>query len=356
MTLIEVHQHLGAVLAPDNIPLHYGNLGAEERAGLEAAVLMERSHEGRIQLTGRDALALLQRMSTNDVLSLVENEGRATIFTSAIGRVIDRVTVYRLANSSLIITEPGRGNAVRQYLQRNIFFNDDVQVADLSTTTRQFVLHGPRASAALAALLPAHSTLPPMGSQTVSIANTEVVIARAKPMIGDAWVLIVPNDHAGDVWTAVLDAGRAEGLVPAGSLIYNTLRIRAGRPAAGRELSSDYIPLEIGLWDEVSFSKGCYTGQEIIARMESRGRLAKTIVTLELDGFVQAPAPLLSEGREVGTLTSSVQTPEGDVLGIGVVKVAAALPGTVLSTGEHQAAVTRLPGVQAPSLLSSTAE
>src|SRR5690606_27230476 len=118
---------------------------------------------------------------------------------------------------------------------------------------------------------------------------------------------IAPVESADRVWTALLAAGADHGLQPAGSLTYNVLRIRAGRPGVGRELSADYLPLEVGLWDEISFNKGCYTGQEIIARMESRSRLAKTIVTLALDALVEAPAPISIDEREVGTLTSSVQ-------------------------------------------------
>src|SRR6185295_4976010 len=105
------------------------------------------------------------------------------------------------------------------------------------------------------------------------------------------------------VWAELLTLG----LIPAGSLTYNRLRIRAGRPGVGHELTQDYIPLELGLWDEVSFTKGCYTGQEIIARMESRGRLAKTIITVNLSAAVDAPAKLVADGHEVGMLTSSVQ-------------------------------------------------
>lgn len=351
MTLTDLHQQLGGVLAPDGIPLHYGNQADEYRAALEHAVLMERSHEGRLEIAGRDQLALLQRMSTNDVESLADGEGRPTIFTSPIGRILDRITVYRRGDVSLLLTEPGRSDAVRTYLQRNIFFNDDVRLTDLAPSTQQFVLHGPRASEALAALDSTLSALPPLHGKTVSIAGNDVFAARTKPLVGDAWVLVVPNAAAAEVWSALLAAGQPFGLRPAGSLTYNVLRIRAGRPGVGRELSNDYIPLEVGLWDEVSFQKGCYTGQEIIARMESRGRLAKTIVSLKLDAPVQAPAPLMLEGREAGTLTSSVQTPDGDVLGIGVVKTAAAQVGQTLSVGEHTATITRLAGVQ-PAQLS----
>ncbi|MCU0512006.1 MAG: folate-binding protein, partial [Anaerolineae bacterium] len=138
---------------------------------------------------------------------------------------------------------------------------------------------------------------------------------------------------------------------PAGSLTYNTLRIRAGYPA-GREISQDYLPLEVGLWDAVSFDKGCYTGQEIIARMESRQRIARTLVHLALTDFVAAPAPVFMAGNAVGTLTSSVQAPDGAIFALAVLKIAAARPGTALTVGEggSAAVVSGLPGAQPPYL------
>ncbi len=145
--------------------------------------------------------------------------------------------------------------------------------------------------------------------------------------------------------------GQPHGLIAAGSLTYNTLRIRSGRPGIGRELTEDYIPLELGLWDEVSFQKGCYTGQEIIARMESRGRLAKTIVALRLSAMVDAPADLFHDGKRIGTLTSNVSAPDGEVFGIGLVRPSLAHIGQALSvTNGVTATIRALPGVQPPEL------
>ena len=334
------------VLAGDGIPLHFGDTAQEYDAAHTHAVLMDRSHEGRFEISGRDRFALPHRISTNDLLTLQAGEGRPTLFTNANARILDRATIFNRGERALALTEPGRGEALRHYLQRNIFFNDDAQLHDLAGATRQFVLHGAAADAVGQHFAPA---LAPMHGDDVTIAGAAVFVARDKPLIGGHWRLIVPSDAAAAVWAALLEAGADHGLIPAGSLTYNALRIGAGRPAMGRELSAEYIPLEVGLWDEVSFTKGCYTGQEIIARMESRGKLAKTIVTLRLDGAAQAPAKLSLAGREVGTLSSSVQTPAGEQIGIGVIKVPAAVVGTRLTVGEGiSAEVTALAGAQPP--------
>ncbi len=351
MSLADRHVQRGAVLAPDGIPLHYSDLSAEYHAALTGAVLMERSHESRLELRGGDRLNLLQRMSTNDLLHMAQNEGRPTIFTNPNGRILDRVMAYNRADdSTLLITEPGRGAPLGQYLQRNIFFNDDVKLADLSPATRLFVLHGPQADAVLAAASPDTAAIAGLNGADIFIAGVPAFAVRRKSLSGAHWALVVSAEHAEAMWLALT---AQPGLTLAGSLTYNILRIRAGRPGVGRELSPDYIPLEAGLWDEVSFRKGCYTGQEIIARMESRNRLAKLLVTLRLAQPTEAPAAITDDGKPAGMLTSSVTTPDNEHLGLGFVKVALAVPGQTLTVGDTTAAITGLAGAPPPSLAES---
>jgi tRNA-modifying protein YgfZ len=323
----------GAALAPDGVPLHFGSVEREYHAALHAAVLMDRSHEGRLTITGADRLEILHRISTNDLHHMAPGEGRATVFTNANARIIDRVLVYNRADHALILTDPGRGSAVSGYLQRQIFFNDDARLQDISATSHQFVLHGTSASAVVQSLGIAPGDVAPLHGVEAVVAGTPVFIARQKSLSGAHWSInVFDTPKAADVWRGVLEAGQPAGLMPAGALAYNMIRIRSGRPAFGRELTPDYIPLEVGLWDEVSFSKGCYTGQEVIARMESRSRMAKVMVRLQLSAEVQTPAVLLYAGKSAGTLTSAVRLPDGEVMGVGVVKTKNAASGATLST------------------------
>lgn len=358
MTLKEAQEQSGAVLAPDGIPLHFGDQRAEYQAGLKSVVLMDRSHEGRLELTGRDRFEIIQRTSTNDVLNMPVGAGRATIFTNPTGRILDRITLYNRGDTAIALTEPGRGPAVQQYIQRQIFFNDDLRLTDLAPTTRLFVLHGPEADTVIREWLGAGADTPLNPSYAIQYGGLTFFAGQRKPLSGSHWALLVDNSQAEALWQQVTQAIQAVGGCLAGSLTYNALRIRAGRPGVGRELTTDYIPLEAGLWDEVSFSKGCYTGQEIIARMESRNKLAKTLVMLKLDAPLEAPAELTSEGRAVGTLTSSVTTPLGEHLGMGFIKLPQAIPGQVLMVmaGERQlrTEVTALAGAQPLTLVSET--
>ncbi len=350
MHLRSYHQANGAEVADDGIPLYYTDPGVEDQAAQHAAVLLDRSHEARLELDGADRTALLERMSTNHLTEMAVNEGRATIFTDPNARVLDRVLVINRDPALLLVGGPSRTPALLDYLRRSIFFNDRVTVRDLTPETAQFGLHGPHAEAVAEALLPGAGGLPPLFGTPVQIEGITVFMARRKPYAGTHWMIVAPAGQAEQVWTAALRAGQPHGLIAAGSLTFNVMRIRSGRPGAWRELTNAYIPLELGLWDEISFHKGCYTGQEIIARMESRGRLARTIVRLRLSAAVSAPADLTAEGRPAGVITSSVTTPDGEHLGIGVIRVALADAGRMLSAGEVQAEVIDRAGVQPPMI------
>lgn len=332
MNLNDRQRQQGAQIAPDGIPLHYGNVDAEYAAAHNGAVMMDRSHEGRLRATGADRLEFLHRICTNDLHNMAPGEGRGVVLTQPNARIIDRVLVYHRGETALYLTGPGRRDAVQNLLQRNIFFNDDAQLAPQAG--HQFVLHGPTADGVIAALGIDAQAVPPLHGVEAEIDGQRVFVARRKPVSGAHWAVITTAD-AGAV--PVWDALNAAGALPAGALAYNMLRISAGVPAYGREISGDYLPLEVGLWDEVSFTKGCYTGQEIIARMESRAQLARVMVRVVLDGPLTAPEPLQHEGKAAGTLTSAVTTAPNEHLGIAVVKNALGQPGVTFTT---QAGVT----------------
>ena len=337
MTLRTLQQGQGAHFAEDGIPLHFGAAEEAWQAALEHVVLLDRSHEARLRLEGSSALDLLQRMSTNDVEGLAVGRACPTIFTSWHGRILERVEVYRQEDAVLLLGGPGRSAALADYLRRNIFFNDDVRIQDLAPEHHQFDLVGPAVDTLFGA--------PATPGQQVwhrQLVDHDVLIAQRTPPGVPRRSLLVATAGAMTVWQALCAAGAR----PAGSLLFNALRIRAGRPAPGSELTADYIPLELGLWDEVSFSKGCYTGQEIIARMESRGQLAKMMVLLRPQDEVNAPTELQHEGRVVGRLTSSVIAPDGVRHALGVVRRNLAQPGTRLQAQGTTLEVSALAGAQ----------
>jgi tRNA-modifying protein YgfZ len=340
MNLRALYTSLGATLADDGIPLHFADLAREYQHALQHAVLLDRSHEGRLQIHGDSRFDFLNRMSTNKIVGLQPGDCTPTIFVNANARILERVLVCAYPDHLLLITEPGRNQSVLNLLQRQVFFHDHVQITDMTGQTAQFSLHGSAADTVIAHWQPDAVQVADLHSFSWLPGDHPVTAIRNKPYAGTHWTLIVPQDAAVEVVQSLLQAGKPAHLTLAGSLLFNLLRIRAGRP--GRvELSQDYIPLELGLWDEVSFNKGCYTGQEIIARMESRSRLARTLVRLRMSEWVAAPAEIRdANGAPAGQLTSSVQAPDGEIFTMAVVRIAHIEPGTQLFVGSSKTAAT----------------
>lgn len=311
-------------------------------AAYEAAVLYDDTARGRIWMRDRDRAALLHRLSTNQIEKLLPGQGTQTVLTTPIGRIIDLLSVYVLEDALLLVTSPGQGPAVLRHLRKNIFFNDKLKVEDASVDLGQLMLYGPRAAEMLAGLgLPAE--LPAFGIAPAEQAGAQLWVARALPIGGVGFGVFAPPETLAGLAEALRTAGAAD----LSQETYDVLRVEHGQAAFGHELSAEYIPLETGLWDAISFNKGCYVGQEIIARMESRGRLAKQLRGLRFHAGPPAepalPLKFAVEDKEAGDLTSLVESPRYGLIGLGYVRTAYVEPGTILDAGGAQAEVCELP-------------
>jgi aminomethyltransferase len=254
-------------------------------------------------------------------------------------RIIDVLTVYVLPEHVLATTSAGQGAAILRMLRKNIFFNDRVAVEDLSAETLEFHLYGPHA-ADLAAEISAVDPRdwPPYHIQAISVGTAQGWLARIAPLGGAGFALFARADDRDAVLGALHDTPQLS------EATFDVLRVEQGYPAFGRELSLDYIPLETRLDDAVSFTKGCYVGQEIIARMESRNRRAKQLMGLRLSRLVDAGGKLQRDGKESGDLTSVVDSPRFGPIGLAYVRTAAAVPGThVEVAADVDAEVVELP-------------
>jgi tRNA-modifying protein YgfZ len=314
-----------------------------DRAGydsaLHAIVQWDDSARGRLRLTGNDRAALLQRLTTNDILRLTPGDGARTVLINHNARILDLLTVYALPEHLLVTTNPGQGGATGRFLQSKIFFNDNATVEDLTSTTIQIQLYGPQTADWIAqtAGVAIHEW-PLHHVQAATIGGAQVWLARTLPIGGDGATILAEQRDAEAVRAALatipaLDAATLE-----------VLRVEQGYPAPRHELSTEYIPLETRLNDAISFSKGCYVGQEIIARMDSRQRLAKLLMGLRLAQPVAAGGKLQHNGKDAGDLTSAVVSPRFGPIALAYVRTAAAVPGTLLHTADDiDAEVIELP-------------
>ena len=295
------------------------------QAAHETAVLTNRSELGILKFTGATRLDLINRMSTQAVLGLKNGEGKATILTTDVGRIIDRLILYTTDDSVYALTSENNSDALARYLMRFVFFNDDFHIEDLSGETAVFGIYGPQASTKLSEAGFPETDFALHHWRQAEIAGVTAYLHRTDPIAGDGYFVMCQESGRDTLWQHLVN----NGLVVADADAYEWLRIENGNPRFGHELTQEYIPLETGLWDDVSFSKGCYIGQEIIARMESRNRLAKKLVKLTLSAPVEAGSPLTANGKQAGTLTSAAGT-----VALGYVKTAVLEADSDLFVGE----------------------
>lgn len=309
------------------------------QAALDAVVQLDDSARGRLRLTGNDRAALLHRLTTNDIVALTPGQGTRTVLVNHNARILDLLTVYALPEHLLVTNNPGQGAALTRFLQSKIFFNDKLAVEDLSAETIQIQLYGPQSAALIQRITSIDPAEWPLHHvQVAAIGAAQVWIARTLPLGGDGFVILAQRADAEAVQQALGDVPLLDEATS------DVLRIEQGYAAPRRELSTEYIPLETGLADAVSFRKGCYVGQEIIARMESRNRLAKRLMGLRLSQIVAPGGKLSYEGKEAGDLTSVADSPRFGPIGLAYVRTVAATPGTVVEVGPGmQAEVVELP-------------
>ena len=293
------------------------------------ALTVHHTDYGCLKATGEDALDLLNRLSTNKVDHLEPGHWAPTVLTTDRGRIVDLLCVVHAGDHVLLLTSPGQQQPVIEWLDKYTIM-EDLEVEDVSQSTAVVALAGVGAGAILGQAEDEPDYLPGRVYQaaTVSVGGVEA-IAVSRPL-GDlpCRLLIVPGDAAGAVTSALAGAGA----VVADADQWETLRVRNGDPAFGSEMGEPYNPLEAGLIGAIDFTKGCYIGQEVIARLDSYERVQKYLAVLRFSDGADATvgSSLAHEGRTAGTVTSLYRTPGGELRGLGYVRTAAAEPGQTL--------------------------
>jgi len=305
------------------------------QAAHDTAVFVDRSTLGMLKFTGETRLDLINRMSTQNVLGLQDGQGAATVLTTDIGRIIDRLILYTTKDAVYCLTGENNNDNIARYLMRFVFFMDDFHIEDLTAETAIFGVYGCQAGQMLSDLFGVDvADLPIHHWRQVNYGGTAVYLHRTDPIAGDGFFVM---GHSNDK-EAIQQALVEKGIVEIDEALFDYLRIESGQPRFGRELTNDYIPLEANLWDDVSFNKGCYTGQEVIARMESRGRMAKQLVKLSPNAPLETGAELKANGKKAGQVTSTAVGPQG-ALALAYVKTTFLEIGDVLTAGEIPAQI-----------------
>lgn len=299
-----------------DMPLKYGSELAEHRAVREAAGLFDLSHMGEIRVTGPDAATFLNTALVGDFAVTAVGRAKYSLICDADGGIIDDLITYRLGDTEFLVV-PNAGNAptvAAAFAERAAGF--DVTVRDESAETSLVAVQGPASVAILHELVPEAqralvSDMKYYAAAPASVAGIEVLLARTGYTGEDGFELYVPNAHAAELWRAVLASGEAHGLIPAGLASRDSLRLEAGMPLYGNELSRDITPFEAGLGPVVSFKKAeRFVGRDAL---EARREETPSRVLVGLQGAGRragrAGYAVLVDGVQIGEVTSGQPSP-----------------------------------------------
>ena len=278
---------------------------------------------GRIRVSGSEATMFLNGLITNDIKNATENNWLPAVFPTVQGRLIGAVRILRQDEGFLIDTESPAHKAILKTISR-FTMAGDFRVSDVSNEMALLTVQGKRAAEV--------------------IEGVDAIVVRATHTGEDGFDLLV---NANDV-SSVTEKVVAAGAQPVSPDVFEMLRIEAGIPRHGQDMDETNIVLEANLDDAISYSKGCYVGQEIIIRIKHRGHVAKRLTGLRMNEPVESGETITSaDGKEIGRVTSATYSPElENPIALGYVRYEYLAPGTVVKVDDVSGTVVDLPFVR----------
>ena len=325
----------------ETVPVSFGNDGAAIAATKEGVALCDRTHWGRIQISDSDRLRFLHNQSTNNFNILKPGQGCDTVFVTSTARTIDLATAYATEDAVILVVSANRRLQLLELLDRYIFPMDRVELTDLTDTTVAFSLLGPESTQLLEKIgVTELENLPYATHKLINPPPCQggVRVAVGSGLATPGYTLIAAASDAARLWTELVKAGA----VPMGDRTWEQLRIEQGRPATDFELTDDYNPLEARLLNTITYDKGCYIGQETIARLNTYQGVKQQLWGVQLSGIV-APGTVITIGEEkIGKLTSFTKTESG-FFGLAYIRTKAGGEGLKVQLGEIAGEVVNLP-------------
>jgi folate-binding protein YgfZ len=324
----------------------YGDAAAEERAFTDGAALVDRNARGAVLVEGPEALKFLQSLLSQDIDGLEDGQGAHALLLQPQGKLDTDLRLLRVGDTAWLDCEVGRGEALAASLRR-FKIRIKAEVTDRTGQWGCLTMRGPRVVELLGA-----AGAPPLPEEPhahVAWSDAgEVRLVRADWPGGPPGADVVgPVTELAEIWPALV----AAGFTPAGLTAYEAARVRAGVPRQGLDIDEKTIPQEAFLeLDAVSFTKGCFLGQELVCRIDSRGHVNKLLRGLEIGGggidtTPPAGAGIVVGDKEVGALTTVARS-EGGVVALGYVRREVDVPADVVvrwDGGEAPAVAAPLP-------------
>ena len=291
---------------------HYGDPQEEYRAAREHAALFDLSDRGKIELAGKEALFFLNNLCTNDVKNLSVGSSCEAFLCTAKAKVVAHILVGHHPSDVLLLHfEPGQEERVLNHLNHYLI-SEQVEITDRTKELGQFHLCGPKAHSLLEKDLP--ESMP---------------FFRNDPLGLPGFDLFFSADKTQEVWQSLVNAGPR----PAGRDTWEMLRIEAGTPVYGKDIDENRLVMEVGRTQQaISYTKGCFLGQEPIVMARDRGHVNRTLlgITIQGGGPAASGTPLFQEGAEIGQVTSSVDSFRLGPIALAYLKRGHQTPGTIV--------------------------
>lgn len=354
LPLNKVHESLGANLQDVSgwfVPADYGDKLSEYKAVRGNVGIIDLSSRAKLKISGKDHLKFLQGMLSNDVVKLEEGRGMAATILTVKGRIVADMKVYKDRESILLDLEPGLNQKVADLLTKfRLSYKADID--DLSDTTGLISIQGPNSKKLLDTVLNEEiSQMPEYSLIKKEFRGSDLTIIKVNRTGEDGFDLYLDNKELQNLWEELLKNGQDLNVKPFGYDALNTLRIEAGLPIYNIDMDETNIPIEAGLWDALDFEKGCYVGQEVVARIKWRGHVNWHLVGFVCEGEkVPEIADEIFDGeRKIGRITSSTFSPAlNKPVCLGYIRREFNDPGTKVSvklsdSSEIDAEVAQLP-------------
>lgn len=331
------------------MPRHFASLSDEVAQARQHGGIVDLSNWSKLKISGADAAEFVHNYTTHNIKALAEGQGLQTAVTTWKGTMLDHVFVYRLDDGLRVIGHPETAGSIRKALEKYLF-GVDVEIEDVTEARAMLYVFGPNAAAILEAAGDELLTELPMHAfKLVSLDGSDSMVARTWPLGGDGFMVLIPVEQAVEAFQAIRAAAEAKQTPFIGMEAFEILRIEAGMPSFPQEINEDRNPWEVRLADSVSMNKGCYLGQEVIARLANYQKVQRHLVGLSLSQPVEAGLSLLDEnGKAIGLVTSVAFAPDAEhPVALGFVKADWAKEGSKvrIASGEHpvEAEVRDLP-------------
>ena len=328
------------------LPNHFGDWLTEYRMARETVALLDKNYRAYLDFTGPDRLRYLNAILTNDIKGLKPNHGNVSLFLNPQGHIQAEIETYAQADQLFCVSFAMIRERLVAGLDKYIIM-DDVTLTDRTDAYATLALEGPKTAELVGKLAGADlASLDELETAEAAVVAIPCRITKRSPAGIPGAEFLVERARAEALWNTLQAATREHGGGPAGYNALNSLRLEYGVPWFGYDFGEKQIPHEAGLQDShISYTKGCYTGQEIVERVRSRGQVNRIRVSLKFDGPAAPPNSALSaEGKEVGYVTRTGFSPQLNAfIGFAYVRREKANPGTILELADRSATVITTP-------------